>query len=357
MPDYIFVDRPEEILPWFDNHERIGVDTEFMRERTFFSQLCLIQVSSAKEIVCVDPLTKVNLSDFWKRFCGQKWVLHSARQDIEVIYQTSGRMPEAIFDTQVAAALLGYQPQMGYGNLVQELFRVELKKSHTRANWAARPLPGEYLDYAAEDVEYLLPAHEVLTDRLERKGRFGWAESDSALMLDPALYEIDPGSAISRVKGAAKLTGKRRAAASALAEWRETLALAKDLPRQWVLRDRVLLAIAYAMPATISDLSRIQDLPAKILSRSGTEILKVVSDGTASGSDYRPPGAPSEAQKSLLKDMQRIVADCARDLELAAETIASKKELSAAVISGSYQSRVFAGWRRELVGDRLKSML
>ena len=357
MPAFTFVDQPDRIAANFDQKKYIGVDTEFMRERTFFSQLCLVQISTNDEIYCVDPLSGEDMANFWQAINASTWVLHSSRQDIEVIYQTAGFIPASIFDTQIAAALLGFAPQMGYAGLIKELFDVELEKAHTRANWTTRPLPEEYLQYAAEDVEYLLPAHEELTTRLDRLGRLQWAESDSRLLLDPDLYDIDPNKAVSRLKGARNLRGRRRTAAVRLAAWREMEALKRDRPRQWILKDNVLIDIAYKLPDTVEELTSIGEIPAKLIHRAGRDILAAVSESTDDTSDYRPPGPPDQEQKALLKEMQAVVAECANDLEIAAETIASKKELSAVIIGDTRDSRVFSGWRDELIGQRLAQML
>ena len=234
---------------------------------------------------------------------------------------------------------------------------MELPKTHTRANWAARPLPEKFLDYAAEDVEYLLPAYEILAQRLEQKGRLGWAESDSLLLLDPVLYDIDPDKAISRLKGARNLRGRRRAVAHRLAAWRESEALTRNRPRQWILRDSVIVDIAQHMPSTLQDLARIDDMPDKLVKRAGQQVLAAIAGAANDANDYRPPRAPDEEQKSLLKDMQQLVAECARDLDIAAETIASKKELAAVIVGGNRDSRVFGGWRRELIGEQLASLM
>ncbi len=357
MADYTFVDEPDRISTWLERQSRVGVDTEFMRERTYFSRLCLIQIASADDIYCVDPMAECDMSQFWDSFCARNWVLHSARQDIEVIYQTAEHMPASIFDTQIAAGLLGYQPQIGYGNLIQELFGVSLPKTHTRANWAARPLPDAYLEYAAEDVEYLLPTYEALAERLDKKGRLAWAESDSAALLDPSLYEIDPAAAVERLKGATRLRSRRRAAASRLAEWREAEAVRRNLPRQWILRDSVLIDIAMRAPSTLDELSKVADIPAKVARRAGAEILDAVARAARDEHDYEPPAVPDEARRTVLRQMQKIVAECAAGLGVAAETIASKKELSAILAGGHSDARVLSGWRRELVGDRLKALL
>lgn len=357
MPAFTFVDQPDRIAANFNQQNLIGVDTEFMRERTFFSQLCLVQLSTSAEIYCVDPLSGEGMADFWQAINACTWVLHSSRQDIEVIYQTAGFIPASIFDTQIAAALLGFAPQMGYAGLIKELFDVELEKAHTRANWTIRPLPEEYLQYAAEDVEYLLPAYEELTSRLDKLGRLQWAESDSRLLLESDLYDIDPNKAVGRLKGARNLRGQRRTAAARLAAWRETEALKRDRPRQWIIKDNVLIDIACTLPDSIDALAGISELPAKLVQRAGDEILAVVAETTNSTSDYRPPGPPDEKQKSVLKKMQAVVAECANDLGIAAETIASKKELSAVIVGNTRDSRVFSDWRDELIGQRLSQML
>jgi ribonuclease D len=245
MPQYKFIDEPDMLVPELQRQGQIGIDTEFMRERTYYAQLCLTQIATADETWCVDPLAGHTQDAFWQEILTHDWVLHSARQDIEVIYQTAGSMPASIFDTQIAAGLLGFPAQMGYAGLVKELFDLEIHKSHTRADWSKRPLRAEYLDYAAEDVEYLLPAYEILTEKLEEKGRLGWALEDSRWLLDPALYDISDSQAIDRLKGARNFRGRRRAAAERLAAWREAEAIKRDRPRQWIMRDNVLLDIAY----------------------------------------------------------------------------------------------------------------
>ena len=356
MPEFTLVDDPASLESTLQELAIVAVDTEFMREKTFFSQLCLVQLAAADHIYCVDPLDR-ELSSFWDSALTVPWVLHSGRQDIEVVYQAAGRMPVSVFDTQVAAGLLGYPAQMGYATLVNELFGVEIDKSHTRADWSRRPLPEAYLHYAAEDVEYLLPAYEMLAERLETQSRLAWAEEDSALLLDPALYDIDPATAIDRLKGARNLRGKRRAAAVRLAEWRETEALRANRPRQWIARDAVLIDLAARLPQHLGDLENVDGLSAGLVRRSGRKILAAIATSLEDGNHYAPPRAPNEAQKSLLKSMQQKVATCAAELGIAAETVASKRDLSAVVLGGDRDSRVLSGWRRELIGEELLALL
>lgn len=357
MPEFTLVDQPDSITGNLGEHDYVGVDTEFMREKTFFAELCLVQVATGDIIYCVDPLSDGGMNAFWDALMADTWVLHSGRQDIEVVYQTARRMPGSLFDTQVAAGLLGFAPQIGYASLVRELFNVEIDKSHTRANWQRRPLPEAYLQYAAEDVEHLLPAYEVLAERLDKKGRLAWAQEDSAQLLDPALYDIDPGLAITRLKGAKNLRGKRRAAAASLAAWRESEAIRLNRPRQWITKDSALLDVVTANPSTIEELGRIDSVPAGVVRRSGKQILQSLQAARKDGSNYQPPAAPNEVQKAALKSMQEHVAECADDLGVAAETVASKRDLSAVIFSGDRDSRVLTGWRKDLVGDRLLELL
>lgn len=357
MPQYEFVEESDSLVSALQAQEQVAVDTEFMRERTYFAQLCLTQIATPDEIWCVDPLSGHPQDAFWKEMLTHDWVIHSARQDIEVIYQTAGAMPVSIFDTQVAAGLLGFPAQMGYAGLVKELFDVEIHKSHTRADWSKRPLRKEYLEYAAEDVEYLLPACEKLTQQLEEKGRLAWAREDSHWLLDPSLYDISDSQAIDRLKGARNFRGRKRAAAMRLAAWREAEAIKRNRPRQWIMRDNVLLGIAYHLPDSETAMVDIQGVPPKLVNRVGRQLLELVTASADDNEGYSPPRTPDEEQKALLKEMQARVAACAEELHIAAETLASKRELSAVIISGTRHSRVFSGWRAELIGNDLMSLL
>ena len=357
MTAYTFVDEPDSITSELHAHPFLGVDTEFIREKTFFAHLCLLQIATADRIYCVDPLAGHPMQSFWEKAFEKTWIVHSARQDIEVIFQTAGAMPARLFDTQIAAALLGMQPQIGYAGLVNELFGVEIPKSHTRADWSQRPLPDALLHYAVEDVEYLLPAYEILCERLEKAGRKDWAEQDSQLLLDESLYDVDDTQAVQRLKGARNLRGRRRSAAERLAVWREAEAARRNRPRQWILRDSALLEIALELPETGAALQRIEGLPGKLAERSGEKLLAIVAQSADDENDYLPPSAPNDRQKKLLKTMQTTVANCARELGISPELLAPRKELSAAILTGARDSRVFRGWRRELIGEQLLRLL
>jgi ribonuclease D len=360
----IFVDHMSDsrLRTSLSSQDLIGIDTEFMRERTFFSQLCLVQVLSGDDIFCVDPLGQspdnsgTSADAFWQTLMQIPWVLHSGRQDIEVVSQSAARFPVSVFDTQIAAALLGYAPQMGYAGLVAELFDVQLAKSHTRADWSTRPLSDAVLEYAAEDVLYLLPAYELLKERLRKLDRLSWAEEDSADLLRPALYDINPDLAVARLKGAKNLAGSARNAAVRLAAWREREALRCNRPRQWIVRDKTLLDIATSQPTSADELALIPGMAERTARRASADILATINDAISDDSDYEPPDRPDEVQKLLLKSLQQHVGNRALELGIAAEIIAPKKELSAAV-NGDRSGRLFRGWRARLIGDELLELL
>ncbi len=363
MKKPVFIDQVSDsrLIESLSTQQRVGVDTEFMRERTFFSQLCLVQIASGDEIYCVDTLQDAqsasNSSEtFWQTLMQIPWVLHSGRQDIEVVSQSANQFPASVFDTQIAAALLGYAPQMGYAGLVAELFDVQLAKSHTRADWTRRPLSAAVLEYAAEDVYYLLPAYEILKERLSALGRLSWAEQDSADLLQPSLYELDPDLAVAKLKGARNLAGSARNAVVRLAAWREREALRSNRPRQWIIKDKTLLDIAVTQPGSAEALAAIPGMAERTAKRASPAILSAIKDAKSENNDYQPPARPDESQRRLLKELQRKIANCATELGVASEIIAPKKELSAAT-SGDRSGRVFRGWRAELIGNHLLELV
>ena len=358
MPDYTLVDHADAMIAKLDDFDRVGVDTEFMREKTFFAELCLVQVSTGDKFYCVDPLNGDDLSGFWDSLMRPTWVLHSGRQDIEVVYQTARKMPASLFDTQIAAGLLGYAPQMGYATLVTELFKVEIPKSHTRANWSKRPLSDAYLEYAAEDVEYLLPAYEVLAEQLDRQDRLAWAEEDSATLLSPALYDVDPFLAIGRMKGARNLRGTRRAAAARLAAWRENEALRANRPRQWIVKDSALLELAATLPSSVDELEEIDDLSPGLIRRAGNSIV------AARSKSRNRTTMTMRRRDRPMNHKRHCSSPCRNRLQIARRVwgLRQRRWHRNATSPPSFltvieNSKVLNGWRRELIGEELLTLL
>jgi len=358
MTDYELIDLSDNnsrlIIP--EATTRIGVDTEFLRERTYYAKLCLVQVATSSRTICIDPLTTPAADNFWREMMEFEWILHAARQDLEIVFEASNQLPDQVFDTQIAAAMLGFPAQIGYAGLVKQLFNVNLDKAYTRADWSKRPLSEALLKYAAEDVYYLLPAYESLAEQLKSIGRFDWALEDSQYLLDASLYQTEPAAAIKRLKGARKLQGRPFAVAKSLATWREEEAIRTNKPRKWVLSDRLLLNIAVDLPDSIASLARIDTMPEKLVQRSGKYFLQIIERAEPSQLASRRSARLNEKQRATLKKMKRKVEVIAHSLGIAAEIIASKKELSAAVV-GNRKSRVFRGWRKQIIGKQLLELL
>ncbi|HEX6930437.1 MAG TPA: ribonuclease D, partial [Gammaproteobacteria bacterium] len=178
----------------------IALDTEFMREKTYYPRLCLVQVAAGEQIACIDPLAVEDLGELWSRLAEPETVilLHAGRQDLEVIFQASGKIPSPVFDTQIAASLCGYGDQTGYAALVRDILGLELDKSMTRADWSRRPLPQGALEYAADDVRHLRALHDHLLSRLRQLGREDWLEPELESLVEPSQYAANPAEAWGR---------------------------------------------------------------------------------------------------------------------------------------------------------------
>lgn len=352
-PDYLRDN--DRLAAALNDADWIAVDTEFVRERTYFAQLCLVQVNALDDAYIVDPLAD-DLGELWPALLERAWILHAGRQDLEIVYQVTNQLPAKIFDTQVAAALCGYAPQLGYAGLVKELFAVELPKTQTRADWSKRPLSPKMLEYAAEDVLYLPEARDILADRLAAKDRLAWAEEDSADLLDLSLYTPDPDTAVLRLKAAKNMRGRARIAAEALSAWREEQAIRADKPRQWIMKDTVVAELALTNPANEAALAKIDGLAPGTARRWGATLIALLQGAAGGDSNYEPPGRPTEADKAALKAMQKRVGQTARELDIAPEVLAPRKELTA-LMSGERELRCLRGWRRPLIGEALLELV
>jgi len=349
-----------DLLGRLDPGLRWALDTEFVRERTYYPRLCLVQVAAGGEILLVDPL-RIGDEDLLRRFLGasrEPRVVHAARQDVEVLLPLTGEPLAPLLDTQLAAALLGFPSQVGYGELVRQVLGVELKKGHARTDWAARPLKVEQLEYAADDVRYLLPVAEELQSRLDAAGRLGWLGEECAQLADPGLYTTEPAEAWRRLKGLDRMRPEERAVACALAGWREEKAMRRNLPRGWILPDEALRDVARLRPDSASALRRIASLPGGPAYRLADELLEQV--GLATGTP--PPAAAPTAerltpeQQAAVRRLQEEVQAMAAETGINAEVLATRRDLTA-IVRGAREVPPLTGWRRQVVGERLLAAL
>ena len=331
------------------------LDTEFIRERTYHPRLCLVQVRLENRIALIDPLAEIDLEPLWQAIDEREIVMHAARQDLEILRLATGRLPARVFDTQIAAALAGFPAQIGYGSLVTELLGVDLPKAHTRTDWSVRPLPRGPLAYAADDVRYLPALVELLTGRLVESGRLDWAREDSARLLDPSLYDARPDDAWQRVKGLGRLSSLGQQRARAIAAWRESTAIERNLPRQWIIRDAELLAVAAGEFATPTDLGEALESRAA-RRRHAKRLFAVVADVADGPALVERRTKPDPEVRALVKALAGIVAAVAGELGIEPEVIAPQKELRSAA-AGETGLRVFEGWRNALVGAALRERI
>lgn len=339
--------------------EWITVDTEFVRERTYFAQLCLVQIGNAEEVACVDALA-VDMAPLWDFLADPKRVkiMHSASQDMEIFVQHTGDCPRPLFDTQVAAGMLGLGDQISYAALVEQRLGVTLDKSQSRTDWSARPLKPVQLDYAADDVRQLGRMYPGLRDALAAAGRDDWLIEDCAAICDPARYRPDPDNAWQRLKGLGRLAPDSQHAAAALARWREERALASDRPRRWVLDDETLLAIAAAMPADAAGLQAVEGIPPRSLERWGRQWLQLIAEAPRG----RPPLAedlrPDAAHKALVKRLSQTVRSRAEALTVPPSLLAARAGLERLAREGTeVDIPALRGWRRAQVGEALLAAL
>lgn len=334
--------------------EWIAVDTEFLRERTYYPGLCLVQVADRETVGLIDVLAIDDLAPLAQllRDPGVLKIFHSAEQDLEVLYQRFGDVPAPLFDTQIAAALVGQDDQMGYARLIAALLDVDLPKAHTRTDWSKRPLPAGALDYAADDVRYLAVAYDVLREQLIARDRLGWLTTDFDRLADPGRFDIDPSRAWRRLRNWHRLDPGQQQVLAALAEWREREAMTSDRPRKWILGDDALMEIARRRPADRDTLAAIRSLPEKTAARHGNALLACVERGR-SGPDapLAPmPQAPDDQQKYLTRVGMERLAERAEQTGIAAAVLASRKDIGR-IAAGERDVRVLAGWRANAAGN------
>ncbi len=342
--------------------EWLALDTEFLREKTYFPKFCLLQIASdTQQVACIDPLALSTLEPLRELLFDDRIlkVFHAGRQDMEIFYHLWGGLPGPVFDTQIAAPLLGMADQIGYAGLVAELLGVNLSKSHTRTDWSIRPLSTSQIRYAADDVIYLAAAFQKLRDRLQALGRSQWLQADFAQLLEPALYENPPELAWQRISGASQLRGRALAVLQALAAWRERLAREENIPRSWIIKDEVLVNLARLSPTTIEDIRLMRGLDERIVRRHGEQLLNLIAttdlQSQTSDQTKRPPRKTPE-QEALFDALSAVVRLNAAGHAMNPTMLATRKDLEQ-FIEEPDDSRLLEGWRKGMIGEDLQALL
>ena len=359
-----YIDKPEQLTdlcnrikqePW------IALDTEFLREKTYYPVFCLLQIATPEWVVCVDPIALADLSELFEVINNPDIikVLHSCRQDMEIFYQETGKVTAPVFDTQIAAPLLGFQENPGYAMLVSSFLNVNLSKTHTRADWTIRPLSEAQIQYAADDVIYLCKIYQTICQKLEALGRLDWLEKDFELLKNSELYQVSPVNAWKKIKGRNRLTGKQLSIVQALCEWREQTAQSENRPKNWLIRDDLLLELAKFQPETENDLSKIRSMNERTVRRYGKVICRLISEAK-----QRPPipvdnkkaAKKRPKQEAVLDVLTAVVRMRADENSLNPMILASRKDLEK-LLSDEQESSLLLGWRYSMVGKELQGLL
>ena len=336
----------------------VTVDTEFMRDSTFWPILCLIQLAGPEDEVIVDPLAPdIDLAPFYALMRNPKVVkvFHAARQDIEIFYHEGDTIPDPLFDTQVAAMVCGFGDSVGYETLVKRLAGGEVDKSSRFTDWSRRPLSEKQLNYAIKDVTYLRTIYEVLAKRLTQTKRARWVAEEMSVLQNPETYAMRPENAWKRVKG--RFRGTRGLAVLVeVAAWRERQAQERDMPRSRIMKDDALAEIATQIPRSLSDLDGLRAVPKGFSnSRSAASLMEAIERGLAmkeedipvvEGTEPLPPGIGPLVE--LLKVLLKIKCE---EHDVAQKLVANVADLERIAAHAEPDVPALKGWRRELFGE------
>ncbi|HEV3248902.1 MAG TPA: ribonuclease D [Beijerinckiaceae bacterium] len=344
-------------------HPYVTVDTEFMRETTYYPKLCLLQVASVEEALLIDPLEQgLDLTPFFSLLRDERVVkvFHAARQDIEIFWHMARTIPKPLFDTQIAAMVCGYGDQVSYEQLANDLGNARIDKTQRFTDWSRRPLSEAQLNYAKADVTHLRAVYEALAAKLAASGRKTWLAEDMAVLETPATYETKPEDAWQRLAGRLK---KQRdlGVLIEVAAWREQDAQKRDVPRQRVLRDDTLMEVVQARPQNIEALGRLRAVSQGLeRSRAGQALVAAVARGLA----IDPKSLPHLARRgrlprhdSTVEFLKLLLKIVSQKTEVASKIIATVDDLEALAAGASESQAVLTGWRDEIFGNLARSAI
>ncbi len=335
----------------------ITVDTEFMRETTYWPKLCLIQVASPSEGACIDPLAEgLDLQPLLELFADTSMVkvFHAARQDIE-IFHNLGQIPTPMFDTQVAGMAAGFGDQISYDALVRQMLKIDLDKSSRFTDWARRPLSDAQLKYALADVVHLAALYPKLRERLEKAGRMSWVEAEMAALGDPATYDLDPEKSWRRLKPR-KFTAKYLAVFKATAAWRERTAQQRDQPRGRILKDEAIDEVATQVPLSLDAFNNLRSVPKGFGgSRFGPDLLAALHEALKDPEAYAPKiergPPPAQAAGAVVELLKVLLKAKSEEAGVASKLLATVSDLEKIAVSDDADVPALQGWRRQLFGE------
>ncbi|WP_251231344.1 ribonuclease D [Adlercreutzia aquisgranensis] len=343
--------------------EVLAIDTEFLREKTYYAKLCLLQLATDDEVAVVDPFALRTLDDLVPLLQdpGCTKLFHSGTQDIEILYRETGALPVGVFDTQVAAALLGHTQQIGYGALVHDVCGVTIRKLDSFTDWSRRPLAKSQIEYASEDVIYLPRMYRAMRERLVELGRLEWLAPDFQELVDPKRFEAGERERYKRLKRANQLSQRQLAGAREFAAWREVTAQTRNLPRKWVATDEQIVEACKREARTIDDLFMVRGLSGKLSTAEARTVARLMAQAFDSDPSTWPKldrSGRSEPNVDFQIDlMTALVRLRAKQNGVAFQTLASHDDMVR--VARGYRDDVdlLRGWRRSLVGEELVDLV
>ncbi|MCZ6874032.1 MAG: ribonuclease D [bacterium] len=368
----MYIRTTEELQALCEEAEKFGklaIDVEFIRENTYVPQLALIQIAVDQTCAIIDPLEVPELKPIFDLLNASHVikVLHAASQDLEVLFWHSSVPPVRVFDTQVAAAMVGEGDQLAYGRLVERLLGVSLAKGESYTNWLQRPLTQEQLMYALDDVRYLLPIHEILSERLNHLGRTEWVTEEFQKLENLDLYQRDPRTLYRRIRRGRDLSAQALAVLRELAEWRDREARQRNRPPGSILKDEFLVEIARKAPRTLDALQGFRGQPRREIERSGAEIIGLVERGLNVAEADRPRSQRkyrlTRTEELMVKFIDAYLKALCQDKKLSAPSIANRADLEELVYLyrrdklTTKQCLLLQGWRGDMFGEQLLAVL
>ncbi|HBR68653.1 MAG TPA: ribonuclease D [Rhodospirillaceae bacterium] len=351
--------RLNEVCQSLAGHAFLTLDTEFLREKTYYPKLCLIQIGTPEgQAWAVDPLDgDMDLQPLFDLLVnpGILKVLHAARQDLEIFYQLMGKVVHPFFDTQIAAMVCGYGDSVGYEALVRNIAGAQIDKSVQFTDWSNRPLSKRQIDYALGDVTHLVKIYRHLSAKLEERGRTSWVFEEEAILEDPRTYQNTPEDAWQRIKIKSPRP-KMLAILREVAAWRERRAQEKNLPRNWIMRDETLADLAAQAPKNAEELKKIRNIPGDMAEKpSGKALLECIQKGLAVPKNEMPEPEkkkPLSPQAAATADILRMLLKVkSAEHEVAARLVASKDDIEAIAVDDNADVPALRGWRREVFGE------
>ena len=344
----------------------LALDTEFIRERTYYPKLCLVQIAAHNEkgelqLACIDPLEIDDISALLDLLNNTNIikVLHAAHQDLEIFNYLSGQVPQPIFDTQPAASVLGYGDHMGYARLMQQVLKVDLDKSQSRTNWANRPLKQAQLDYAIDDVRYLAQAYPIIRNKLIALGRLDWLDSDFSHFINPQLYAINAMTRWRKVQGLQVLKRQQLATLRELAAWREHLAERKNLPRKWIIKDEILIDLARQQPKNLQAIAEMRGINTPKTKKYHKTWLACIMNGISLDESECPEinhrKKPTITQDKIIDILMTALSIHAQELGITPAVVTTRKKVTSMVLE---KRQILSNdWRGALVNNLFEDIL